>query len=447
MSRWYAGFRCYGKPDVVIDVVERIILRDNLGGVVPLVRVEKGVDRGQEFYLFLAIEGDEIGEVPDELEPLLDLQMLGERAEGHFSLDDITSMAGPELSVYHYTCHIPYLPPAELSNEDPLGYDGHRVAGTTTDKILERTEQHNRLLAWTSAAGAGRVDLFRHALNAVGLGDRPGEARRILRRLRLLGHLEGSRDGTRWSSTPPVLVRAAHSCNCDRFFLAGQREPALLRAVARVADIENAAQPDGAGPAPIRFTLRNPKAALRELKEATDGHIRYGGNVAEALAEAVPNIVGWMQSLEELQRILPHLFDVRKYNGRQFEPVSFDGATGFYELWPLRAQSRSASAKYTAFYDGRAHRWLRGDWYGLQYLMWLGKGGRCPAIYQPETGHLIMQDAWRLPELYERVLVLASGSLPLHRPPRITYSGVSERVIRVLQGKLLMRVEGLPDDA
>ncbi|MDP9368659.1 MAG: hypothetical protein M3Q03_10360 [Chloroflexota bacterium] len=219
MSRWYAGFRCYGKPDVVINVVERIILRDNLGGVVPLVRIEKGVDRGQEFYLFLAIEGDQPGSVPDELGPLLDLQMLGDRAEGHFSLDDITSMAGPELTVYDYTCRIPYLPPSEPGQEDPLGYDGHRVTGTTTDTILERTERHDRLLTWVSATGTGSIDLFRGAANVVGLGDRPGEARRILRRLRLLGHVEGSRDGARWSSAPPVLVRAAHSRNGDRFFL------------------------------------------------------------------------------------------------------------------------------------------------------------------------------------------------------------------------------------
>src|SRR2546428_1873037 len=48
-------------------------------------------------------------------------------------------------------------------------------------------------------------------------------------------------------------------------------------------------------------------------------------------------------------------------------------------------------------------------------------GSPCPVLYEPAMGRLAIPLDWRWPELYERVLVLASGQLPVHRNPWLIY--------------------------
>src|SRR5262249_29084708 len=87
----------------------------------------------------------------------------------------------------------------------------------------------DRLLAWLSAAGEGRWEAFVRAAARLGAAADIAAARRLFRRMLLLGHMESSPDGRSWSVTPPVLVQAA--VDPSVVFCCGSRTERLLRSL------------------------------------------------------------------------------------------------------------------------------------------------------------------------------------------------------------------------
>jgi hypothetical protein len=139
------------------------------------------------------------------------------------------------------------------------------------------------------------------------------------------------------------------------------------------------------------------------------------------------------------------MFNVKRFDGCTFVEDIFDERkSGFYELWPLEAhQSAANRPKYVLFYDAVKRRWLRGDWYGLRFLALQSSGAPCPVRYDPPSGRLAIFEDWRWPELYERVLVLASGRLPNYNQRYLIYDSISPQLLSELNAKLNLQYEGM----
>ena len=90
------------------------------------------------------------------------------------------------------------------------------------------------------------------------------------------------------------------------------------------------------------------------------------------------------------------------------------------------------------YLDQPNQRWLRGDWYGLRFLAYDSVGLDFEVTYDSSTNNLLIPVDERWPMLYERALVLASGSLPgrAENPKWLRYSGVSSELVYLLAEKL-----------
>ena len=96
MPRWYMEFQCYSNPQRIIEGIRRIVKRNNLGEIVPVVRVEKSVQHVL-FYLFTSIESTTLGEIPAVVQYiLLYLPVLRTRLPGSFTYEEIQGMVEGE---------------------------------------------------------------------------------------------------------------------------------------------------------------------------------------------------------------------------------------------------------------------------------------------------------------------------------------------------------------
>lgn len=105
----------------------------------------------------------------------------------------------------------PPKPLPELSPEDPgdpfeRPSDAWRPPPSASP---EANAAYARLLYWISARGEGTLEQFRDAAQTLGAADDRQMARSAMRRLILLGHVDQSDDGARWSASPAALVRLA----------------------------------------------------------------------------------------------------------------------------------------------------------------------------------------------------------------------------------------------
>src|SRR5262249_40349057 len=103
MPRWYAARRCGGRRGGAAQPMAALVQQNDLGAVVPLIRLEKRA-HGQ-FFMFLALDSDRPGELPSELQPLRDHSIFKEllhSADGRieaFTLDEIRGMVSGEIEV------------------------------------------------------------------------------------------------------------------------------------------------------------------------------------------------------------------------------------------------------------------------------------------------------------------------------------------------------------
>ncbi len=261
---------------------------------------------------------------------------------------------------------------------------------------------------------------------------------RILRRLRLLGHVETSMDGMRWSIAPPILVRREYDQDERDYTLCGQRDEDVLAVLQTISPLRTLPQQDGAGPASISIDTDDANTIVDCLASHEVGaRVRIVDDAAVRLARALPPVTEWAKYLQQLPGLIPSLFDMKRFDGQQFVDVAFAHQTGLYELWPMEVGGKGAiKPKYTILYDARQDRWLRGDWYGLRFLAHYADGEYSCVRYQHATRQLAIPEAWRWPELYERALVLASGRLPFREGPWLIYDGIEPVMLDMLETKL-----------
>ena len=94
------------------------------------------------------------------------------------------------------------------------------------------------------------------------------------------------------------------------------------------------------------------------------------------------------------------------------------------------------------YYDATTQRWLGGDFYGLRFLT-TSDHARPQVRPNVSTLTLDIDIRQRWPELFERVLVLASGRLPDHAGgahPFLRYRGISTTLLDILAEKLHLEV-------
>lgn len=453
MPRWYAAFSCRGRAQVVLEHISRKIRQDNLGQFVPRVCFEKR-PHGQ-FYFCLAIDSLVLGEPPAEISGLLRLPYFSNpvrpagRSSGYEVLtrEQIKQFMGAEFNVEDYTRRIRYqalLPPPV---EDPFGALPPEAAPDNGDAatIADRTSAHTRLLVWMSATGSGSQATFQNAALALDLVCNAAEARRLMRRLRLLGHVETSADGAHWSIAPPVLARLALAGDPE-FVLCGGRDVRLLEALGRCAWVEENPQPAGLGPAAI-IVHGEAEPVVKTVRDAGTP-VQVVDGVAGRLAAILPSIADWPETLPSLAGVSPTLFDLRWFNGEDFVEAAWTGRGGLYELWePAAGAAGIMVPRYTLFFDAARERWLRGDWYGLRFLaLTAADVARC-ARYDAGSGRLAVPEEQRWPEVYERAAVLAAGRLPRLHGGWLIYEGVTEEVTEALATKLDVNLEEDGPDA
>jgi hypothetical protein len=416
------------------------------------MRVEKG-KRGRLFYLFLAIESAKAGEVPDTVRTtLLQLSALHNPVPGQggigfhsFTLEDIRPMVGSEhkLEVYDYARLIPYISRKIQIQSDPFAHPDQVAPNTDAhgEDVLLRSHRHDRLLFWLSSAGKGSWQAFQNACCALGLEGRQNAPAHILRRLRLLGHMETTSDRSRWSVTPAVLVQSGDERS---YFLCGQRDHVMLQAFRDGIGqeyIETIPQPNGVAPA--RISIHAPNEADIIVQFAQKHAIKFAGNAALRLAQILPALVEWKRTLDVLPHFSPYQYQPKRFSGTDFVDADFDQRiSGLYQFWSLKQHaSASNRPEYTLFYDAEHEQFLRGDWYGLRFLARQTRDTPCPIVYESASGKLAIPIDWRWPELYERALVLASGTLPTHHKEWLIYESIPPALLAALIPKLNLECE------
>ncbi|NJK82062.1 MAG: hypothetical protein HC914_20285 [Chloroflexaceae bacterium] len=418
------------------------VQQNDLGHLVPVVRVEKRAGRGG-YYLFLAIESSVIGEVPEEVQSsLLRFHLLGHALDQPFTFDEIRQMVGAEHAVHDYVRLIPYVRPLAAPASDPFEETGVEELEkvVASNDIAMQTQQYDHLLGWLSSTGQGSWQVFQNTWQVLGGKDRPQQ---VLRRLRLLGHMETSADRKRWTMAPSVIFPITSGDRAGQWVLCGRRDMRLIQSFRQHTGVEVRPQAYGDGPATVYLHMKNPEH-LTTIIETIGRPVYQVKQAGLTLAQVLPSLDGWKQSLESLQGIRPYAYTLKCFNGNGFAEVNFSGGSGLYELWPLEGRSTGRGAlhpEYILYYDEAGDRWLRADWYGLRFLARYDADQSCPVQFSTALSQLAVHIDWRWPEIYERALVLASGRLPSRQKGWLIYDNVGIELFEELRDKLRLSDE------
>lgn len=451
MPRWYKGFQCRGNVQTIIEDIRKIVQWHKLGSMVPILRIEKlegKRTRHQKFWLFLAIESPNIGEIPEKVQStLFHIPALSWPEKEPFTYEQIRTMVGPEQEVHNYARSIPYLfhDTQSLAHEDPFDQSDTILGQNDQEEnILKRTKSYDQLMLWLSAIGSGSWHMFRSACQALDLDHDGFQSRRILRNLRLLGHIESSRSGTSWMVAPPVLALKNGAVDEEEreYIFCGARDNMLLLALHSIARVQTLPQRDGNAPAALHVWARESIKVISYLTGIPSTlQLSITNNASHQFARLLPPLADWMHSLEVLDGVMSYMFDVKKFSGNSFIDDTFQDKSGFYQLWLPEQHATVKKLQYTLFYDEESHHWLRGDWYGLRFLSRQLDNIPCPVRYEAGSRSLAVPKEWRWPELYERALVLASGLLPSQRDSWLVYDNIGPEVVHELSVKLNLEEE------
>lgn len=438
-ARWYRAYLARGYRDGYVDRVSNLVRRNCLSDTIPCLCVERRSRRRGvgEFYLFIGINTDEKGWMPERIELLLGSVALGHPI-GDFGFEEIRRMVAAEIDTTDYVRTLPYRPPPMTPAEDPL--DLHELEASIEQPTDELAWALNHLLFWVSSRGSGTWRTFKNACDKL-VGDTIGvNARHIFRRLRLLGHVEyASRNGSRWSACPPALAQTSSG---GTYFLAGQRTPELIRVLGELMTVEDVFQPTYEAPNCIQVNLTSAQD-VQTLAEHSEirriCQLRWAGCASERLATILPDLASYRAGLALVSGFVVSSYATQKWSGREFVRCHFEHDTGMYQLIPR--DPNSPSPRQTLFFDAEHDCWRAGDWYGLRYLAQEQVGDICQVRYQPNQKCLILPADYRWPDLYERALVLASGFLPLKRDEWLYFGGISPDLANNLSRKLNATVE------
>lgn len=429
MERKYFHARTVGSPETVLQKITMSVNEAGLAAEIPLVKLERRA-RG-EFYVFLGVDSEEPYGIPGGLGK--SLQNLGLRFDENWSLcpEEIKTMVQRQDIEIHGFSFLRYRSNEYSDPGDPFDEPDLRTPQSSSPEICILME---RFLHWLAARGSGTWESFKHACETLQIASDSHDIRSLLRRFVLLGHLELSSDGLRWSATEPVLVRFPD--NPEGGFLSGRRTVPFIQTIRQLCPLTETQQSHFDGPPRLDLDL---DARL----ETVDLGIVDAGTTSNRLASLLPGLEGWKDSLQSLENLAITSFQAERWQAKGFEPCEtlydrdgiYYGESGMYRL---SREGDPTRRTLTVFFDEPSQRWLRGDWYGLRFLHLLASGEDVDAVYESTPKKLLIPGSQRWPLLYERALTMASGLLPgrVSNPEWLSYSSVSIDTARVLCKKL-----------
>ena len=453
--RWYKVFLIQGSQERrknVIGDIQDLITKNNLSEHIPFMYIEQTGGSSINSYVFLLIKSEILYKVPQEVEKYL-IQILDSkqyRLNIRFPkylnfryYDEIINFLKEErkqvknkLEIYNFGITIPYNPIVPTDDPNPFNLLGD-VSTAIANSLPP--ENYDLLLYWISSLGSGLWESFRLGCNMLQIS----EPKRVLRRLKLLGHIETSADGSRWSGTPIALVSIrASQPDSQEFILCGQRSSNLLDILGDSTFIEYLEQPQGDAPLCIRVQLGADPEAIDQLVEFLRDRniaIQNVGNASLKFAEALPTWQEWMQTLPRISApILGYDYAYYDIQQAKFIDCNFPNITAMYQL---THQKLSQLSPHVCFFDKASDRWFQGDWYGLRFLALQYSDQRLSAKYDHATNNLYIPWSQRWSEIYERALVLSSGCLPSevktnHFGRTLQYQNVQAEVAELLANKL-----------
>jgi hypothetical protein len=433
--RWYLGYKSRHSPQELVKQISQKVLESNLSKYIPVIRLEKRTKSRGEFYFFIAIESLDKGTIPEEVyrSCLLKLKFFTTPAvqnRSSFTNDEIKSMVGAAHDVHDYTNPIPYklLPPA--INEHPFSFTLAQETNYSSQTI-DASSKHKQLLYWLSALGCGTWESLKKTCDRLDIQ----ESKRLLRRLKLLGHVESSPDGKRWSIAPTALVKIPSTSNLQEYILCGQQNIQLLDKLQKYTKLTLIDQSRGDAPPCIHIqfdSLNN----ISTVSENIDNSFSLidAGYVSKQLASLLPDIDTWKNSLAKLPSIVSSCYRWQKFDGNNFVDCDLPSESGMYQMY--NQEINDSPPIRTLFYDKQSDRWLQGDWYGLRFLALQQANQQCIFYYNFDRKCLVIPASQRFPEIYERALVLASGILPTYKDSYWFYTNIESDVVNLLSAKL-----------
>ena len=179
------------------------------------------------------------------------------------------------------------------------------------------------------------------------------------------------------------------------------------------------------------------KQVVESIKKSFGLTINQVGNVANQLADILPDLEKWESQLQNLQGIVPSLYNWKLFDGKNFVDCSLPEKTGMYQMWDMEENS---CLRMTLFYNSETNTWRQADWYGLRFLALHYSNQSCIARYDSTTASLAIPSSQRWPQLYERALVLTSGKLPSYNRTEqnlwLIYENVPLNIVQTLTTKL-----------
>lgn len=389
--KWYQAYLCAGQPASWVQELASYVRRNQLTETVSEVLIEKGA-RGQ-FYSFVGFETEYEGQLGSAEELVTNCPLLN-NCVGIVNRSEFESMASKGVSLSTLGQTIDYRKLHWELLDDPFAMEA------LPDPLP--MEAANKLLWYLSSLGSGTWAVFQRACRALGL-TADGAASRMARSLRLLGHLELSDDGTRWSITPANTISAALPGGQNFTFRVGARLPS--------AEGRSTGQANG----PDRLSL-----------EPDDYVSRHA---ALELTKALPSAFNLIPHLTAYGPPANPRNRYGRYSTVGIHAVSNPDRPGLYEI------SEPDDRKLNLLLTNEG-RWVGGDWYSLRFLAMLQDGLLVPARYSRATWELALMPDQRPPAIFERALVLASGLLPTWRNDWLIYRNIPPEMAAELCEKM-----------
>jgi hypothetical protein len=436
MERWYIAFNTIGAPQEILGRLLQAVRQQHLGEFVIRFCYEKGAGAGKkrgQFYVFIGVISKEKGFIPEEIHSgfHIMLQMLHLVDKGlYVYIDEVKRMVSKELEI-HNLRKIKMFNFPKVNPSDPFNYTNSE---TTETQAKDQQSAYNDLLFWLSLYGFGTWQQFKSVCLELGL-DLTGEySRRIARRLRSLGHIEITNEGQNWFISPACLVETENTDGQFRTFLTGQRSLNLIGALEQAAYVELEPQPDCDAPEVIRVTFPSRDTAEHFVQNYTQQHQLYlAGRSDLKIASVLPDLTSWEDNLPALT-IIKGNYAFEQLVENKFLQIELPKETGLYRL--THVSTRIEHPQLTLFFSSESNTWRKADWYGLRYLMIRRTGTTCMFLYDHKLKRLCISKEHRLPDIYERSLVLASGRLPIFWNEQVIFGDVSDTLAHMLSNKL-----------
>ena len=433
MERQYVGIRAVGNPPEIFDRIRQVVQHMGITRMIPAVKFERRARR--EFYVFLAVEGTVGPQLPDDV--LTVFQRANLRGKPLWPIDPagVKLMAGSSELETHSLNAIPYT--SLWSNDAGDLFDLSETSFKEEESGYNAlSERYDRLIYWLSTNAEGTWQTFAKACTILQLAEDVKDARSIFRRLILLGYIENSDNGQKWSICPTALVQ----CATDQavYFFTGQQTPKLIGHLREHYDVEILPQSSYQGPSCVKVNgIFTGDVTLNGF------NIVHAGTVSVQLAELLPDLEGWKDILPAIDRLGTTTYSIEIWNGKRYiQCDNFYERNGRYcgdsGLYRLTKQAENNPYQIVLYFDEPNQRWLCGDWYGLRFLAYDSAGRDFGARYDSSANEILIPVEEHWPLLYERTLVLASGMLPLRDKNFrwLKYTNISNELVQLLAEKL-----------